>query len=169
MIKQLPSSSAFVLRKAFFALAFGAALIALSDPSFAQNGDVREYGEVPGVEGKAQVTVTVEKGNYATLIAVARVSGGKPVGEGVITRAGVGVDIYVDDEICTADRDIRRQIDVQVFTDKFATSATCMTILKPGTHVILAERTSINVEGAKMKLTYSVLGGKPNMISTVTE
>ncbi len=162
MLEQPQPSGSFAVRSALLAFALGIALPAMTIPSLAQNGGIQDYGEVPGVEGKAQVTISVEEGNYATLIAVARASGGKPVGEGVVARAGVGVDIYVDGEICTADRDIRRQVDAQAFTGKFATSATCMTVLKPGTHVILAERTSINVEGAKMKLTYSVLGGTPS-------
>ena len=141
-----------------------ALVVATAGPAAAQNSNVQEYGEVPGVQGRAQASVTVEPGEYATLIAVARASGGKPVGEGVIARAGLGVDIYVDDEICTADRDIRRQVDVTNFKGKFATSSTCMTILAPGTHKILAEKTSIGVEGSKMTLKYSILGGKPDRI-----
>ena len=152
-------------------LALAAALIVVAStvPARAQSSGIEEYGEIPGVQGKAQTTVVVAEGNYATLIAVARASGGKPVGEGVIARAGLGVDIYVDDEICSADRDIRRQVNVGEFQGKFATSATCLTILKPGTHTILAERTNINVEGAKMTLKYSVFGGKPERIVTPTE
>ena len=169
MLRHPPPGSSFAVRFALLALALGVALPAMPNFSLAQDGGVQDYGEVPGVEGKAQVTISVEEGNYATLIAVARASGGKPVGEGVIARAGVGVDIYVDDEICSADRDIRRQVDAEAFTGKFATSATCMTVLKPGSHVILAERTSINVEGAKMKLTYSVLGGQPGSAGATTQ
>ena len=152
-IVQAPNN---ILAAVFIALS----MVTVAGPASAQNSNVHEYGEVPGVEGKAQATVSVEPGNYATLIAVAQASGGKPVGEGVIARAGLGVDIYVDDEICTADRDIRRQVDVKDFEGKFATSATCMTILKPGTHMILAEKTSINVEGSKMTLKHSILGGR---------
>ena len=135
----------------------------------AQSANVEEYGEVPGVQGKAQASVTGEPGNYATLIAVARASGGKPVGKGVIARAGLGVDIYVDDEICAADRDIRRRVEVESFEGKFATSTTCMTVLKPGTHSILAEKTSINVEGSKMRLKYSIFGGKPERLTGSVE
>lgn len=144
-----------------------AAAAGLAQPALAQGGAIQQYGEIPGVRGIAQTTITVEPGNYATLIAVAQASGGKPVGKGVIERAGIGVDVYVGDQICTADRDIRRQIDVASFKGKFATSATCMTVLKPGKHKILAERTSINEEGSKMVLKYSVFGGKPeHMAST---
>jgi hypothetical protein len=130
----------------------------------AQGSRVQEYGEVPGVKSKAQATVKVDKGNYATLIAVAQASGGEPQGQGVITRAGIGVDIYVGDELCTADRDIRRQVDASAFKGKFATSATCMTMLSPGEHKILAEKTEINVTGSKMTLKYSILGGQPERI-----
>ncbi len=147
------------------AMLLGAALLAAATvPALAQGSNVQEYGEVPGVKGKAQATVKVEKGNYATLIAVAQASGGKPQGQGVITRAGIGVDIYVGDEICTADRDIRRQVDASKFEGKFATSATCMTVLPPGEHKILAEKTEINVAGSKMTLKYTILGGKPERI-----
>ena len=140
---------------------FAVASMATASPVPGENGWVKDYGEVPGVEGKSQGTVVVEEGNYATLIAVARVSGGEPVGDGVIPRAGIGVDIYVNDEICSADRDVRRQVDVASFEGSFATSATCMTVLKPGAHTILAEKTNINVKGSKMTLKYSVMGGKP--------
>lgn len=144
---------------------FGAALLAAAaSPAGAQSSNVQEYGEVPGVKGKAQATVKVDRGNYATLIAVAQASGGTPQGKGVIPRAGIGVDVYVGDKICTADRDIRRQVDVSKFEGKFATSATCMTVLSPGEHKILAEKTEINVTGAKMTLKYTILGGKPDRI-----
>jgi len=147
--------------KILAALFAAVSMAAAAGPASAQNSNVQEYGEVPGVQGRAQASVTVKPGEYGTLIAVARASGGKPVGQGVIARAGLGVDIYVDDEICTADRDIRRQVDVKSFEGKFATSATCMTILNPGTHRILAEKTNINVDGSKMTLKYSILGGRP--------
>jgi hypothetical protein len=140
-------------------------LTALSGAAFAQGSAVNEYGDVTGVQGKAEATITVEKGNFATLIATARVFGGSPVGPGVLTRAGVGVDIFVNDKTCSADRDVRRQIDVATFDGKFATSTTCITVLKPGTHVILAERTSINTEGSKLEMKYSVLGGQPDKLN----
>ncbi len=151
------------------ALIGAALLVGSAMPAFAQGAKVEEYGEIPGVKGKAQAQVKVDEGNYATIIAVARVSGGKPVGKGVLTRAGIGVDIYVNDEICTADRDVRRQVDVSSFTGKFATSATCMTVLKPGTHTILAEKTEINVEGSKLGLKYSIFGGKPERMVGVSQ
>ena len=156
-----------VLPASNWVLAGFLAIASMAVPSqvLGEDGWVKEYGEVPGVAGKSQGTVVVEEGNYATLIAVARVSGGKPVGEGVIPRAGIGVDIYVDDEICSADRDVRRQVDVASFEGSFATSATCMTVLKPGKHTILAEKTNINVEGSKMTLKYSVMGGKPERLA----
>ncbi len=140
-------------------------LTALSGVALAQGSIVDEYGDIQGVKGKAQATITVEKGNIATLIATARVFGGKPVGTGVLTRAGVGVDIFVNDKTCSADRDVRRQIDVAKFDGKFATSTTCITLLKAGTHVVLAERTDINVEGAKLEMKYSVLGGEPSKVN----
>ncbi|MDH3472178.1 MAG: hypothetical protein OEM59_00685 [Rhodospirillales bacterium] len=150
--------------KTLAAFLVAASIAAAAGPASAQTSTVKEYGEVPGVQGKAQTTINVEPGEYATVIVVARVSGGKITGEGVIPRAGVGVDIYVDDEICNADRDIRRQVDTKNFEGKFATSATCMTVLKPGKHTILAEKTNINVEDSKMSFRYSVLGGKPERI-----
>ena len=137
--------------------------------AFAQEGAVDEYGEVAGKDGQATASVTVDPGNYATLIAVARVSGGKLVGEGAIPRAGIGVDVYVDDEICTADRDMRRGLQAGQFAGSFATSATCMTILGPGSHMILAEKVSVNVERAKMTLKYTILGGKPNKTSALPQ
>ena len=158
------SNSVQTRNKVLAALVAAVWIGAAAGPAWAQTSSVQEYGEVPGVQGRAEASVTVKPGEFATLIAVARASGGKPVGQGVITRAGLGVDIYVDDEICTADRDIRRQVDVPNFEGKFATSATCMTILKPGTHKILAEKTSINVDGSKMVLNYSILGGKPERV-----
>lgn len=127
----------------------------------AQAGTVDEYGEVKGKNGTATATFTVNPASYATVIAVARVSGGKLVGGGNIPRAGVGVDIYVDDEICTSDRDMRRGITAEVFDGSFGSSATCMTVLGPGQHVVLAEKVSVNVEGAKMVLKYTILGGEP--------
>ena len=148
------------------ALLVSASIIAFSTgPSSAQNSAVNEFGEVPGVRGKAEASVTVEEGNFATLIATARVFGGKPTGSGVLTRAGVGVDILVNDKICSADRDVRRQVDVAAFEGTFATSTTCMTILRPGTHTLLAERTDINVDGARMEMKYSILGGQPNKLN----
>ena len=39
--------------------------------------NVSEYGEFPGVDGRAQAIVTVERGNIATLFVTARVSGGR--------------------------------------------------------------------------------------------
>lgn len=131
----------------------------------AQDKVVNAFGEKPGVDGTAKSTITVEDGNFATLIAVGQVSGGKPVGEGMLTRAGIGVDVYVDEKLCTADRDIRRSIDVKEFKGEFATSATCMTVLGPGEHSVLAEKTNVNVEGSKMVLKYSVMGGKPERLT----
>ncbi len=143
--------------------------LALLAPAHAQGSAVNEYGEVPGVAGVAKATVVVEPGNYATLIAVARAFGGTPVGEGSLARAGVGVDIYVDDEICSADRDLRRGLDVESFEGKFATSATCMTVLGPGQHTLMSEKISVNVEGAKMTLKYTVLGGRPDKSNVATQ
>jgi hypothetical protein len=140
-------------------------LVALSGGALAQGSAVDEFGDVPGVQGKAEATITVEKGNFATLFATARVFGGKPVGPGVLTRAGVGVDIFVNDKICSSDRDVRRRVDVATFEGKFASSTTCMTVLKAGTHVVLAERSSVNVEGAKLEMKYSVFGGQPSKLN----
>lgn len=142
-----------------------AGLTTVSAAALAQSSAVSEFGEVPGVKGKATAAVNVEPGSYATLIATAQVRGGQPVGQGVLTRAGIGVDIYVGEEICAADRDIRRQIDVAKFEGQFATSATCMKVLGPGKHTILAEKTNINVDGSKMVLKYTILGGKPDKLS----
>ena len=80
MFRQSPAGGSFAVRSALLALALGVALPAMPIPSLAQNGGVQDYGEGPGVEGKSEVTISVEEGNYATLIAVARASGGKPVG-----------------------------------------------------------------------------------------
>ena len=154
-----------MLRKFTIGLLSAMSLIAYSGMALAQGSAVNEYGDVHGVKGKAEATVTVEKGNFATLIATARVFGGTPVGSGVLTRAGVGVDIFVNDKTCSADRDVRRQVDVATFEGKFATSTTCITILKPGTHVILAERSDVNVEGARLEMKYSVLGGQPEKLN----
>ncbi len=156
-------------KRAASALLAGTLFFSGIGTAVAQDSAVDEYGEVPGVEGVAKAVVTVDPGNYATLIAVARVAGGKLVGEGTIPRAGTGVDLYVDDEICTADRDMRRGLQGGVFTGSFATSATCMTILGPGSHTILAEKVSVNVEGAKMTLKYTILGGKPDKTSVPTQ
>jgi hypothetical protein len=165
MRKNHSRSGAFAPLNKTMAMLLGAALFAAATaPALAQSSSVEEYGEVPGVKGKAEAMVKVDQGNYATVIAVAQASGGTPQGKGVITRAGIGVDIYVGDEICTADRDIRRQVDVDTFKGKFATSATCMTVLPPGEHKILAEKTEINVTGSKMTLKYTILGGKPERI-----
>lgn len=144
---------------ALIAFALMAVFATASGDARAQQPNPQSYGEVPGVAGKVEITVVVKPGEYATLFAVAQASGGKPVGNGIVTRAGLGVDIYVDDKICTADRDIRRQVDVRNFEGKFATSATCLKVLKPGTHTILAEKTSVNVEGSQMILKYSIPGG----------
>jgi hypothetical protein len=154
-----------MLRKIIVAGLSVLSLTALSGAALAQGSAVNEYGDVVGVQGKAEATITVEKGNFATLIATARVFGGTPVGPNVLTRAGVGVDIFVNDKTCSADRDVRRQVVVATFDGKFATSTTCITVLKPGTHVVLAERTSINVEGSKLEMKYSVLGGQPDKLN----
>ncbi len=154
-----------MLRNIIFGTLSALSLTALSGVALAQGSAVDEYGDVPGVQGKAEATITVEKGNFATLIATARVFGGTPVGTGVLTRAGVGVEIFVDDKICSSDRDVRRQVDVATFEGKFASSTTCMTVLKAGTHVVLAERSSVNVEGAKLEMKYSVFGGQPSKLN----
>lgn len=118
-----------------------------------------QSGQVQGVDGIARAAVLVEPGNFATLLATARVSGGKPAGDGVLERAGDGVDIYVNAENCSADRDIRRQVDPASFQGTFASSATCLTVLGPGEHEILAQRTSINTTGATIVLRHTILGG----------
>ena len=74
-------------------------VLAASTQALAQGAAVKEFGEFQGVKGRAVATVTVPEGSFATLFATARVSGGFPVGSGVLTRAGVGVDIYVDDKL----------------------------------------------------------------------
>ena len=155
--------------KILVAFLAAASMAAVTGPALAQDASVQEFGEVPGVRGKAQANVIVEKGSYATLIAVAQASGGRPVGEGVIPRAGIGVDIYVGDKICAADRDIRREVVAKDFNGKLATSATCMTVVGPGKHLVLAEKTNINVDGSKMVLKYSILGGKPEKLTGISE
>ncbi len=126
--------------------------------AFAQSAP-DQSGAVQGVEGIARASVLVEPGNFATLLATARVAGGKPDGDGVLERAGDGVDIYVNDENCSADRDIRRQVDPATFQGTFASSATCLTVIGPGEHEILAQRTSINTIGAAIVLKHTILGG----------
>ena len=81
-----------------------------------------------------------------------------------MVRAGNTVEIFVDDKLCAVNNDIRRQVDVAAFEGEFATSTTCMTLLRPGKHQIRAERTSINVEGATILLKYMILGGTPDRI-----
>lgn len=154
--------------KSLAALSAGLVL-AVSTQALAQGSAVNEYGEFQGVKGRAVATVTVPEGSFATLFATARVSGGFPVGTGMLTRAGVGVDIFVNDKLCSSDRDVRRQVEVETFEGDFATSTTCITVLKGGSHEILAERTHINVEGAKVQMKYSILGGEPDRITTPAE
>ncbi len=135
-------------------------LAAMSGTSALAQDGTEQFGEVQGVDGSARATVVVDPDNFATLIATARVFGGKPTGDGVLERAGDGVDIFVDDESCSADRDIRRRVDVAAFRGTFATSTTCLLVLGPGEHAILAERTSINTSGATMVLRHTILGGR---------
>ena len=107
MSKQLSARATATITKAAGAGLLTITVLAVSAmPGFAQATGPHQYGEAPGVEGQASATVNIEKGNYGTLIAVVEASGGQLVGEGTLARAGLGVDIYVDDDICTADRDI---------------------------------------------------------------
>ena len=152
----------FAASAAIFAVVFALGGV-VTAPAFAQAA-IDQYGDLETRGAEVATTISLAPREFATVFATAQVRVGQPNGQGTLTRSGVGVDIFMNDEICAADRDIRRILVVADFEGEFATSTTCIRLIGEGEHRLSAEMTSINAAGGLLTLRYSVIKGRPAQV-----